>query len=171
MGKIDIERQKTLEDLNNKLREYGKCLVVRGTGFGKTTMASKLTKKYKKILFLFPSKIIQVTANDVVHEEETGEESEEYYITDDFIGTQDGELERSSKLQFQTYHMLVRDINKTVPKCDWTGYDLIIADECHRLGAKKTIVAIRDLLKLNPNAHFVGLSATPERPDKKLCMD
>lgn len=43
------------------------------------------------------------------------------------------------------------------------GYTHIILDEFHRVGAEKTDVAIRELLKACPDAYILGLSATPVR--------
>lgn len=41
MTKVEKLRLETFKDLLNKLDKYGKCALIRCTGFGKTVMASK----------------------------------------------------------------------------------------------------------------------------------
>lgn len=44
-------------------------------------------------------------------------------------------------------------------------FDLVIMDECHRIGAEKTKKAVAGLFERFPDAGFVGATATPERSD------
>ena len=44
-------------------------------------------------------------------------------------------------------------------------YDLIIADECHRLGAQETQKAMDRLVERFPDTHLLGATATPDRMD------
>ena len=43
------------------LDEYGKCAVIRPTGFGKTGILTRLLKsgKFKNIIFLYPSEVVK----------------------------------------------------------------------------------------------------------------
>lgn len=45
--------------------------------------------------------------------------------------------------------------------------DVIIFDEIHRMGAENWEPAIDKLISANPNAEIIGMSATPERTDKR----
>ena len=170
----DRERKKTLEDLKLKLEKHGKCCVVRGMGFGKTTMVSRLAMSYRRVLFMFPAKIVRMVVDDAIQTLEGSDDEygvcsgqDEYVIEDGSIRTPDGVLnsDNSSEIVYRTYQMLSMDVLEDEPKLDWFGFDLIVADECHRLGARKAMPAMHRLLKWNPNAHFVGLSGTINRTD------
>lgn len=65
--KARIEQDKTREDLINKLNEYGRCLVPRCTGFGKTTMLSKMIPSYSKVLYLYPTEVIKSSVDEFLH--------------------------------------------------------------------------------------------------------
>ena len=53
----DIQ-ERTYIDLTDKLEKYGVCALIRCTGFGKTTMAQRVAKQYKNVLFLSPYKAV-----------------------------------------------------------------------------------------------------------------
>lgn len=44
-------------------------------------------------------------------------------------------------------------------------YDLIVCDECHRLGAERTNDVLKSYLAIHRNCKLVGLTATPQRTD------
>lgn len=46
MTKVEEVREKTQKDLVEKLNKYGKCALIRCTGFGKTWMLSKIFEEY-----------------------------------------------------------------------------------------------------------------------------
>lgn len=50
-----------------------------------------------------------------------------------------------------------------VLKQDISGYDMIVLDEFHRVGAEKWGAAVKKILECCPNAQVLGLSATPIR--------
>ena len=50
-----------------------------------------------------------------------------------------------------------------ITKISPTGYDLIVIDELHRMGARTWEVGIKNLLQVNPNAKVLGTTATPIR--------
>ena len=50
-----------------------------------------------------------------------------------------------------------------ITKISPTGYDLIVIDELHRMGAKTWEVGIKNLLQANPEAKVLGTTATPIR--------
>lgn len=55
---------------------------------------------------------------------------------------------------------LARDIADIHP-------DIIVFDEIHRMGAEKWEQGIDSLIEANPSAKIIGMSATPERTDKR----
>ncbi len=139
MDKVAEVRERTYNDLIDKLDKFGKCALIRCTSFGKTYMMTKLSKRYKKILYLYPLDCVK----------------------------QMMELQASAaglNIVYKTYYKLARD-SKSISKDEYSGYDLIIADECHRMGARKTRAGVRKVLRLNKGAHFVGATATPDRQD------
>lgn len=156
-NKVAKIRKETLDDLKSKLNKYGKCAVIRCTGFGKTVMASQLMTSYKRVLYLYPAKIIKDTAEKAMYKYLEDENLKE---GDTFV-SYDGDIQVGSNVEFMTYMKLVRIKDMSL----YEGYDLIIVDECHMVGAEKTSVFLHNLLAQNPNAHFVGLSATIVRQD------
>ena len=50
-----------------------------------------------------------------------------------------------------------------ITKISPTGYDLIVIDELHRMGARTWEVGIKNLLQVNPEAKVLGTTATPIR--------
>ena len=45
--------------------------------------------------------------------------------------------------------------------------DIVIFDEIHRMGAKTWETAVDQMMKKNPNRKIIGMTATPERTDKR----
>lgn len=146
---------KTKDDLLEKLEKNGKCALVRCTGFGKTWMLAYITAMFKKVLFLYPAKVIKDTAQGVVESV-----SEEIYK--DEIKSCFGDFDFRN-IDFMTYKKLSmmgkKDI-KTLP-----DYDLVIMDECHKCGANLTKRNIKKIMELKPFAKYVGATATPNRSD------
>ena len=152
MGKrniAELRRQLTKDDLIEKLEKYGKCALVRCTGFGKTWLLSEMTERYKKVLYLYPAEVIKDTAVGVV--KSRGGKKGDISSDDAVFGN----------IRFMTYMTLIRieDFN------EFEDYDLIVFDEAHRIGADKTKEAVRELFDVCPNAHFIGATATPVRGD------
>ena len=150
-------RQKTYDDLMAKLKKYKKCAIIRPTGFGKTWLLAKVIFNYKRVLYLYPAEVVKETVegryNDLYLEEM--DVDAETLETADF-------LKDNENVTMMTYAKLVR--TKLEEFADMK-YDLIIADECHRIGANGTKFALNKLLANNPRAHFIGATATPSRMD------
>lgn len=125
MKTIQEVRDATFDDLCDKLLKYGMCMVVRPTGFGKTYMTTKLMSMYNKVLFLYPNNIIADVVRDTYKEEQ-------------------------DNIDYMSYAGLIRK-NPMVMK----DYELIVCDECHRLGADKTRDAIKSYLTTHRNCKFV----------------
>lgn len=142
-SKVELLREKTYIDLMEKLYRHGRCALVRPTGFGKTGILTKLLKNYDKVLFLYPSDVVR----DAVLR---------FYYGDGV--SSDATI---PNVNFMSYMCLIGLSEEEMSDLD---VDLIIADECHRLGAKETSKAMRKLLDLK-DVHFVGATATPVRMD------
>lgn len=160
------EQQKTLDDTLRILHQYFKCCIIRPTGFGKTYLLTELIRYFHKVLYLYPAEIIRDTIIDR-HYEKMYDEITGHY-TDDNGNIIDPEtittmkaMNKIENVTMMTYAKLVR---LTPDEMD-QNYDLIITDECHRLGGPKTQIAINDMLAANPTAKFVGATATPVRKD------
>lgn len=61
MTKIDTLRDKTYKEACKILKVYGKCAIIRPTGFGKTGILTRFIKdgNYKNIVYLYPADIIR----------------------------------------------------------------------------------------------------------------
>lgn len=146
MTKVEKLRLKTYNEAVTQLKKYGKCAIIRPTGFGKTGILTKFIKSdtYKKILYLYPAEVIKQTVLDFYYG---------YNIKKDSI----------DNVIFMTYMALTNLSETTLEKLE--GTDLIICDECHRLGATETMRGMKDLLSLKSKPHLLGATATPERMD------
>ena len=150
MKKIDRLRQETYEEAMKLLaKKPHKCAIIRPTGFGKTGILTKIIKngKYKKILYLYPAEVVKDTVFNFYY-------GARYHP--DKHKTIPG-------VTFMTYMALTNlsDTQLTYLR----GTDLIICDECHRLGATETMQGMHTLQTTFPRAHWLGATATPERMD------
>lgn len=139
MNDIDKLRYETYVDLKRNLDEFGKVCLVRPTGFGKTGILTKLLREYKNVLFFYPTEVVK----DTVYR---------------FNGGTD-----IPNTRFITYMGLLNLTNEDIKS--FGNVDLIICDECHKLGAVKTYQAMIKLIKVFPAALLVGSTATPYRMD------
>lgn len=161
------EQAKTLDDVLSKLHHYHKCMVIRPTGFGKTFLLTELIKHYNKVLYLYPSAVIRDTVVNRYYDNLYNEVSNDYIdeegniidpeTIDAFIAL--NEIENTTLM---TYHKLIRLTDAEFANMN---YDLILFDEAHRIGGPKTKIAVSQLFAANPNADFVGATATPTRMD------
>lgn len=147
MTRIEKLRNDTYLEAKSLLEEYGKCAIIRPTGFGKTGILTKFIRsgRYKNILYLHPADVIKNAVLDF------------YYNTDcDKTKTIPG-------VTFMSYMKLATLKEKDIKKLK--DIDLIICDECHRLGAPETMDGMNMLLSVKENVHILGATATPERMD------
>lgn len=149
MNKIEMLRDQTYQEACDLLNEFGKCAIIRPTGFGKTGLLTRFIKsgRYHKILYLYPAEVIRNTVFT-------------FYYGKDYRMSKDSFI---PNVTFMTYMGLTSLSEKTLASV--AGADLIICDECHRLGAAETMAGMRDLIEVCPNAHLLGATATPERMD------
>lgn len=155
MASIEKERVKTKRDLDRKLKKYGRCALVRPTGFGKTWLLTEMIKEYKHVLYLYPSEVIRQTVA------EHWKDVQDYNIDPETLEM----IEKTGNLpnaDMMTYMKLIRLSGDDMKKMD---YDLVIFDEAHKLGGTMTKESVAALFRYLPNAHFIGATATPERSD------
>lgn len=154
MSSIAEIRKRTYVSMMEKLNEEPHMVAVpRPTGFGKTCMTTDLIRdgKYKNILYVYPTEIIKNTVVDRYYSECESDTELMYQTMGHIKGVTLMTYKKLSMLENDDYAML--------------GYDLIIFDECHRLGAPCTLPKARVLREKNPGAHIIGLTATPNRSD------
>lgn len=158
MSLVDKIRKKTRLDLENKLDKYGKCALVRCTGFGKTWLLSDITKKYEKVLYLYPSEVVKNTVKNVL---DKAEQLETINIKKKLLS--DCDKFDFNNIKFMTYMKLIRLSDEELDSLK--EYDLIIFDECHRIGGKITKEYVGKLFRICKDSKFIGSTATPDRND------
>lgn len=147
MKKIDRLRNETYIEAMDLLEAYDKGAIIRPTGFGKTGILTKVIRsgQFKKILYLYPTEVIKNT------------------VLGFYYKNRKNRPDTIDNVIFMTYMKLtsLSELDMNFLK----GVDLIICDECHRLGAAETMEGMRDLIEANPKAKLLGATATPERMD------
>jgi len=78
MTKIDTLRDKTYKEACKILKVYGKCAIIRPTGFGKTGILTRFIKdgNYKNIVYLYPADIIRTAVLRFYYGEDIPEDEE-----------------------------------------------------------------------------------------------
>lgn len=133
----------TYNEAVDKLRESGKCIIVRPTGYGKTFILAHITRLYKHVMYMYPLNIIK---QDVLekYKEVLGEGTE-----------------------FMSYTKLVIDFKNNPGELIHRlgDYNLIICDEAHTAGAENTATALKAVMEKLIYTDFLGATATPYRTD------
>ena len=137
----NIHEQNTYNDIIAKLKKYGKCAMVRCTGFGKTYLMVKLTESYKRVLYVYPRVSI-------------GESIKKKYG------------DRVDNVKMMTYSMFQRMVNNGNLLEEY-GFDLVVFDELHCMGARKCKDALDKIVPYwsEHGTHILGGTATPDRMD------
>lgn len=153
MGKtIEELRDETFLEAMDLLEKYKRCAIIRPTGFGKTGILTKIISCYKNVLYLYPAEVVR----DAVLRFYYGEVPENREIPN---------------VTFMTYSAVGRFAKNNLTQTELDkldglkNIDLIICDECHRLGATCLSVGLDKILDHIPNVDMVGATATPERMD------
>lgn len=141
MNDVDVLRDQTYAEVKDMLKIYHKCVMIRPTGYGKTGILTRLMHEFKHVLYLYPTNVAK-------------EAMWKLYDTPD----------DKTKITCISYHKLARMSEKELRQLSRS--DLIVADECHRLGGRKTVLAVNKLLNdYCTNSYFCGATATPTRSD------
>lgn len=132
------------------LRKTGKCAILRPTGFGKTVVMCKISRRYKKILYIYPSEIIKQHVMNIMSEMKE---------TDKI----------NNSVTFCTYSYIGKihsNPNEFISKLIEEKFDLIIFDEIHHMGANLVKKTLDILNYINPmKINILGGTATPDRMD------
>lgn len=129
-------------------RGIQKQLVSLPTGVGKTILATHVSLRFQKVLFL-------------VHREELLDQTLRTFaraVPDERVGTIYG---KQHNLDERFTVGMIQTVHARLPKMPKDAFDLVIFDEAHHAAAK-TWRAVAD--HFNPRLRL-GLSATPERGD------
>ena len=154
MRKIDRLRKETYDEAMEILDKYGKCAIIRPTGFGKTGILTKVIKsgKYNNILYLSPFE--NKAALNIIGP---------FYYGKKYNKS----IKSIPNVTFMSYMKISRLKalkEDEIEKLGFNKYDLIICDECHRLGGTETMDGLLKLQK-EFNIPMLGATATPERMD------
>lgn len=179
---LEISKQTLKEVQDRFFNGYNRVLVVRPTGFGKSYMLAGLTStldgdkiRYKKCLYIYPTEVIR---DDVIRT----------YASDDKFKASCKQYKWKSKgrkidertgmlnsnTDFYAYNYLTNrandikngDMTKSQFRDFIRQYDLIMLDECHRVGAdgfQDAFEIFKSCISMNTN--LVGVTATPYRLD------
>jgi superfamily II DNA or RNA helicase len=138
------EQQKTMQHALTILDKTKRCCIIRPTGFGKTYILTELISRFKKVLYLYPAEVIRNTVVDRYYESMYDSEIDDYIdengnvIDPETIDTYKA-LKQIDNCDLMTYAKLIR---LTDDELKAMKYDLILFDECHRLGGFKTKIAV-----------------------------
>lgn len=137
MGVNHIEmlphNQKAFKSIMEQLEKRQKTAVVQATGTGKSFLACKTIQA------------LNLENNLIV--------APSHYILEQFK-----KISPIKNVTYMTYKWLSK-----LPQSEIEGYDFIVLDEFHRIGAETWGSGVGNLLHKNQNAKVLGLSATPIR--------
>lgn len=155
------ESNKTMSDLKDKLNEFGRCLCIRPTGFGKTYILVKLAEIYisrypdKKVMYVMPSNIIET---EIRHNKGYNQELINKYFV------------------FVTYQALAKSVGGSGTAKSRDRYfslledcSVCLLDEVHRSAADgySTFYSYTEEFYSVNKVHLVGVTATPLRADEE----
>ena len=142
-------QQKTYELMKESLKKNKKAAYVFPVGCGKSFPVLKYIEDNpdKKVLFVSPNLAI---INQM-----------KKYISTYILNGKEVNKKTMPNFRAVTYQSLQMLGNRNIKP------DVIVFDEIHRMGAEKWEQDIDKLLEANPDAEIIGMSATPERTDKR----
>lgn len=152
-------RQKAfVEKCHAALDQYGAALGVAPTGAGKTVMLSAAASRYKRTL------ILQHRDELVSQNRKTFTAINPRMRSDLFTADRKNWGVNATFGMVQT---LVKERNlATMP----SNLDLLVVDEAHHVAAASYQRIIEAFKEQNPEGHILGLTATPQRSDRKALI-
>lgn len=152
------------------LAERGNTLGVAPTGAGKTVMLSAAVKQQRvsssKLKAGIPYRALVIQHRD----ELVAQNRSTYKRVDPETPTDVYAADRkrwSEGVTFAMVQTLAREDNlETMP-----AMDLVVIDEAHHVAAESYIKIINKVRELNPNVRILGVTATPQRADKRALIE
>jgi superfamily II DNA or RNA helicase len=140
-----------------RLHQDGSTLGVAPTGSGKTLILSKVLSDFSKNK---TSKVLVLQERDEILAQNI--EKLKLISPNERISIVNAKTKDfSGDVVFAMVPTLVRHLEK-LPR-----FDLLVLDECHHVAAKSYVKIIKKLRKGNSNLKIFGVTATPNRGDKK----
>lgn len=130
------------------LNKFGKCLMVRPTGTGKTHIMAEISSEYEwdRVFFVYPTNAVRDQAS---YEKDMRGNDVVSYISYKLL---DMRVKEGSFIEsLREYE------NKTV---------LFLFDEAHLCGAKERRKSIKNIMDTFPQFCYLGATATPDRGDE-----
>ena len=147
-----------VEKCHQALDQYGAALGVAPTGAGKTVMLSAAASRYKRAL------ILQHRDELVSQNRKTFTAINPKKRSDLFTADRKNWGVHATFGMVQT---LVKERNlATMPQ----DLDLLVVDEAHHVAAASYLRIIKEFKDRNPEGHILGLTATPQRSDRKALI-
>jgi superfamily II DNA or RNA helicase len=152
-------RQKLfVEKCHQALDQYGAALGVAPTGAGKTVMLSAAASRYKRTLILQHRDEL-VSQNRKTFTAVNPKKRSDLFTAD--------RKNRGVHATFGMVQTLVKERNlATMPQ----DLDLLVIDECHHVCSASYTRIIEEFRDRNPEGHILGLTATPQRSDRKALI-
>ena len=145
LQKVDEVQKETIRDVVKNLNLYGKCFLIRPTGFGKTKVAVDIANKFRYIVFMCPT---------------NGNKAE--FLKYELKGDISLYCYHTPRNQFKLRN---DEFRKAFSKYN-TRDALFVFDEAHCIGSTLIQSMIESLMKeVCPLANYLGLTATPDRRD------
>lgn len=152
-------RQKTfVENCLNSLSTDGSTLGVAPTGAGKTVMLSAVASSYQRSLILqHRDELVSQNRNTFMRVNPSAKS--DIFTADRKNWAKDATFAMVPTLCLgHNLHTMPSDL------------DLLIIDEAHHSAAESYVKIIDRFKDLNPKGHLLGLTATPQRGDKKALI-
>lgn len=141
----------TLNATKELLEEKGKAMAIRPTGFGKSYMLARISKSYKKNLYVYPTNVIK---NAVIRD----------------YGPDSNNSVKLKNTEFASYSLLNIKRKSGEIREFLSQFDLIMLDEVHMAGASGFVNIYnenKDLFGIEKGKiRLVGVTATPNRSSK-----
>ena len=158
-------RQKELVDRAVRaLQQYGNTLAVAPTGAGKTIMLSAAIGALHK---LSTAQTLKMKTCVVAHRDElTSQNEEKFCRINPHLST--GIFDASSKSwQGDTTFAMVQTLSRETNLATMPKLDVLVIDEAHHARADSYGRIVDYAKALNPNLKLLGMTASPNRGDKK----
>lgn len=143
--KLKPHNEKAYDQVVEMFKTENRAAIIHPTGTGKTWIAAKLVEnnERKKVIYLAPS-------INILHQFKK-------ILIENGIKFNDGKNKTVERFTYQKLLQMLKNNELNL------NADIIVLDEFHHCGAPEWGKAIEELLKQNPNAKVLGLSATPIR--------